>query len=98
MWLKLSNDRVENILNEDHIKRLLNEGAFEVPDPTIPQAEKSEVVDDGSQSNDGKSDSTGEVEDLRSSGDKSAVRRPGHTGPARREQKPISGAAEETNA
>jgi len=33
MWLRLSNGRNELVVNEDHIKRLLNEGAVEIPDP-----------------------------------------------------------------
>ncbi len=33
MWLRLPNGRQELIHNEDHIKRHLGEGAFEIPDP-----------------------------------------------------------------
>jgi hypothetical protein len=33
MWLRLSNARDEFVVNEDHIKRLLAEGAVEIPDP-----------------------------------------------------------------
>jgi hypothetical protein len=33
MWLRLSNGRNELVVNEDHIRRLLSEGAVEIPDP-----------------------------------------------------------------
>jgi len=33
MWLRLSNGRHELVVNEDHIRRLLAEGAVEIPDP-----------------------------------------------------------------
>jgi hypothetical protein len=33
MWLKLSNGRDELVINEDHIKRLKDEGAIEITDP-----------------------------------------------------------------
>jgi len=33
MWLRLSNGREELVVNEDHIRRLLAEGAVEIPDP-----------------------------------------------------------------
>ncbi len=36
MWLKLTNGRVELVINEDHIKRLISEGAVEIPDPQVP--------------------------------------------------------------
>lgn len=35
MWLRLSNGRDELVVNEDHIRRLLNEGAVEIPDPRL---------------------------------------------------------------
>ena|SRR5882762_7855183 len=38
MWMRLSNGREELIVNEDHVKRLLGEGAIEIADPRVPQA------------------------------------------------------------
>lgn len=42
MWLRLSNGRHELVMNEDHIKRLLNEGAVEIPDPRSQPVEPSQ--------------------------------------------------------
>jgi hypothetical protein len=35
--MRLSNGREELVLNEDHVKRLLGEGAVEIVDPRVPQ-------------------------------------------------------------
>jgi hypothetical protein len=49
MWLKLPNGRDELVVNEDHINRLLAEGAVEIPDPRLqpesaaPLAEEQEA-------------------------------------------------------
>src|SRR4051812_12927208 len=37
-WMRLSNGREEIIVNKDHVKRLLSEGAVEIDDPRVPQA------------------------------------------------------------
>jgi hypothetical protein len=44
MWIKLGDGRVELILHEAHITRLLNEGGIEVPDPTPAREEQSMAV------------------------------------------------------
>lgn len=49
MWLRLTNGRIEKILNEDHIRQHKAAGAVEVPDPTTPEEKpveekQSEVV------------------------------------------------------
>jgi hypothetical protein len=36
-WLHLPQGREEYVQNEDTVKRLLGDGAYEVPDPTLPQ-------------------------------------------------------------
>jgi hypothetical protein len=46
MWLKLPNGRDELVVNEDHVKRLLNEGAVEIPDPRIPLEDVAEPVEE----------------------------------------------------
>lgn len=42
-WFRLSNGREELIANEDHFKRLLDEGAVEIDDPTaqVPLQEET---------------------------------------------------------
>jgi len=39
MWLKLPNGRDELVINEDHIKRLKDDGAIEIADPRLPSQE-----------------------------------------------------------
>lgn len=66
MWMRLSSGREELVLNEDHIKRLLGEGAVEIADPRMPQeTEISEEAPDDSQNNDGGSDSASQDNDQR---------------------------------
>jgi hypothetical protein len=48
MWIKCPNGVDTLVLDPDHVKRLLNEGGQEIPDPTIvqvvePEQEPSEV-------------------------------------------------------
>lgn len=52
MWLQLSSGRQELVNNEDHIKRLIAEGAHEIPDPRVSpespvQAEGEEASTEG---------------------------------------------------
>lgn len=83
MWLKLSNGREELVLNEDHVKRLLGEGAVEIDDPrAVPEEQPESELIDGSQGEHVDADSTSEDDDQRS--DESAVHRPKRAGSARR--------------
>lgn len=43
MWLKRSNGQVFKMVNEQHIKRLKEEGAFEIDDPTAQEPLQDET-------------------------------------------------------
>jgi hypothetical protein len=83
MWIKLANGRVELVVNEDHIQRLLSEGCMEVSDPrlvpteqpeeTTEQQQESEQAD-GSALDNGESDSEPAQDDQRPIQRKSKVR------------------------
>lgn len=87
MWLKLSSGREELVLNADHIKRLLSEGAVEIPDPrTQPETQEPEQkqeaevkIPESEQSdgtiNDDNTDNASQAPDSRSKRGKSGVHR-----------------------
>ena len=72
MWMRLSNGREEIIVNKDHVKRLLSEGAVQIADPRVPQevetpqeeASTEEVVDGSTNVNE-QSDSPSTPDDQR---------------------------------
>lgn len=82
MWLKLSSGRDELVLNPDHVKRLLSEGAVETDDPRVkPETQEPEQVPeseqgDGSQNVDAATDRADTNNDRGPTGDEPAVHRP----------------------
>ena len=71
-WMRLSNGREEIIVNQDHVKRLLGEGAVKIDDPRVSQEPEiakeeasTEVAADGSTNVNEQSDSPSTPDDQR---------------------------------
>lgn len=76
MWIQLGSGRVELVLHEAHITRLLSDGGVQVEPPVSEQEESRE---DASTVNNGKPNTEGKTTDLRPQRGKSGVRRSGHS-------------------